>query len=297
MVVRTPAALTLPGGGTAGNVIAGAVETLVHDFDFQVFAGTSFGALLALFLAKGMTAKSASEIVTEMLQRDDLLDKDWNPFDNSPGLYKGEVIRRLIRKELGESTRLKDLKYPVRIFAVDLATSEPCMFDSIQHGDVLAWRVGAASSAIEFFFPPIRARGNNARTYGDGGLAINVPSGAWDDRPNLPTISVRFEHQHAELNLQQLMDAADGNRHEKKAKVVRTWVDLVPAAFNTAMNIASSSLPCRKPREKFGEVVLESEFASNGGGITFGLSIEQCMKNRVDGQRSAANASLYHLYR
>ncbi len=116
-----------------------------------------------------------------------------------------------------------------------------------------------------------------------------------DDVPTLPTVSLRFEHQHAALSLQQLKDAADGDKHRDKVKVVRTWVDLVPAAFNASMNVASTSLPSHKPRNKYAEVVLQSKFASGGGGLTFGLSKAQCEQNRADGIDSAQRAHLIHL--
>jgi predicted acylesterase/phospholipase RssA len=287
---KVPACLTAPGAGTALGVVAGALESLELYFDWRAAGGVSGGGLIALAIAKGMTPQQASSLASEILQRTDLLDKGW-PFDEKPGLYRGKVIQDLFRKKLGDKTCMRDLKMPARVVAVDLAVSMPCIIDSFTYPDVELWRAAYATMAIEFFFDPIRLRENNARTYADGGLIVNVPSGLWDDWTALPTVALRFHRQHPTTSLQALINNANGTAHYEKAKVVRTWNDLVPAAFNTSMNAACMSLPCLKPREKSAEIVLQTA----ADGMKFGLSEAECEARQKEGRDSVRLSSFAHL--
>lgn len=285
----TPACLVLPGAGTALGVVAGAVEVLSLKFDWHAVGGTSGGGLVALARAAGFLPRRISALVQEMLMRDDLLDKGW-PFDASPGLYRGERIQQILREMFG-SMKMGDLKLHARVCAVDLATSEPCVFDSKVHADLEVWRVAFATMAIEFFFDPIRVRPDNARTYGDGGLALNVPAGLWDDLDPLPTVCVRFDRQHSALSLDRLIDNASGVANPEKVKVVRGWKDLVGAAFAVSMNVAATTLPCHKAADRYAEVVLRSD----SDGMQFGLTRDDCVRRRHDGIISASHARFEHL--
>lgn len=286
----TSTCLVLPGAGTALGVVAGAVEAIGKVHTFAAVGGTSGGGLVALALAFGMEPRAVSELVGKMLQRTDLLDKGW-PFDASPGLFRGKVIEKLLRETFGDA-RMRELKIPCRVCVVDLATGKPAIVDSVVHGDVLVWRAARATMAIEFFFDPIQLRADNARTYGDGGLALNVPAGLWDDRTE-STICLRFAHQVARLDLATLIQNANGDAHYKEADVVRTWSQLAAKALAVAMHVAAGTLPTAKPGTNFLEVVLHSD----GDGMKFGLTEAEASKRRVEGIRSAHAANLRSLNR
>jgi predicted acylesterase/phospholipase RssA len=273
----------LPGAGTALGVVAGALERLLPVAPGLGFGGTSGGGLVALALASGMSATEIGDVLDTLLRRKDLLDKGW-PFDQSPGLYRGARIEGFARDVFGAETRLGDLKHPARVCAWDAWTCEPCVFDSVAHRDVLVWRAARATMAIEFFFDLVRARADNARLYGDGGLVVNVPHGLWDDKPE-PTIGVRFSGQHAAFEVAALIESASGKAHPARVCPVRTWADLVPAVARTALRTASASWPSKKAA--FQEVVLESA----ADGMAFGLAAPEVERRRDSGRRSGERAA------
>lgn len=304
-VIKPPVCLALPGAGTSLGVVAGACEVLAERFSFAALGGTSGGGLVALALASGMSPKAVSELLNGddgMLQRKDLLDKGW-PFDNSPGLFRGKRIEALLKEVFsrhagsngGRAVPLKmgELKVPARVCVVDLWAREPAIIDSVEHADVEVWRAARATMAIEFFFDPIQIRTDNARTYGDGGLALNVPAGLWDDKVP-PTIAMRFDAQHAELNLARLIEQGNGKRVGRKpVESVRTWPDLVTACFDVSMGVAAVTLPSLKSKDNFAEVTLKSK----GDSMKFGLSKSECEARRSEGIASAESARVAHLYR
>jgi len=278
----------MPGAGTAGGVICGAVSVLDEVFEFKAFAGTSFGGLAALFLANGGTPAALIQLSSEILQRNDLLDKGWPWDQNKPGIFRGLVIEKLIKGVFGEKRKMGDLKFPARVGVVALNVGRSGMVCSKRpaHKELLVWRVARATMAIEFFFDPIRLREDNARVYGDGGLGLNVPSGAWDDREE-PTVALRFAH-HQRHTLEDLLAAADGDGFYKDYEHVRTYGELVPAAFNVSMAAAAASFPSVKPPSHLLDVVLESD----ADGMKFGLSAVECAVRVQQGSLSARRALL-----
>ena len=293
--------LALPGAGTALGVISGALEVLCEEVEPVAVGGTSGGGLVALALAHGFTPEQTSNIVGEMLQRKDFLDKGW-PFDQSPGLFKGRRIAAMLKKTFGENTMMGQLQLPARVCAWDAWTREPVVFCSKAHPDVLVWRAARATMAIEFFFDLVRARSDNARLYGDGGLVVNVPYGLWDDRPE-PTIGLRFSHQHPGFHVADLIRSGTGNTGD--VKPVKSWRDMVPAVVETALSTASASWPSEKPDGNtrggpgvggaggvdiggFHEVVLESD----ADGMAFGLAPTEVARRRQHGRLSAQRAKL-----
>jgi len=285
--VPAPVCLALPGAGTALGVVAGACEFLAERFTFVAAGGTSGGGLVALALAAGMTSVQVSEMLIAMLTRTDLLDKGW-PFDQSPGIFKGKVVEQIFKDVFGKK-KMKELKMPARVCVVDLAAELPAVIDSVEHGDVPVWRAARGTMAIEGFFDPaVIHEDNPLRTVGDGGLVINCPAGLWDDK-SAPTIAMRFAHQKTELSLESLIK--QGWLKENHVKTVKTWEDLIPALVNTSMNTACITLPSKKAREQFGEVVLRSK----GSGMKFGLTHVEAEQRRLSGRTSAAEAQLWHL--
>ena len=297
---RPKVCLTLPGAGTALNVISGALEVLcdpVNGVEPVAVGGTSGGGLVALALARGLSPQNTSEILSELLQRKDLLDKGW-PFDSSPGLFRGKRIEAHMRDVFSvpilnanglttgrRDLLMGDLKLPARVCAWDAWTREPVVFCSKAHPDVPVWRAARATMAIEFFFDLTRAREDNARLYGDGGIVVNVPYGLWDDRPE-PTIGVRFSHQHTAFHVSDLIRAGYGNTGN--VKPVKSWREMVPAVVETALSTASAAWPSEKTGDGFQEVVLESD----ADGLAFGLAPTEIARRRQHGRLSAQRAVL-----
>lgn len=271
--------LSLPGAGTALGVVAGAVEVLAERYDFAAVGGTSGGGIVALGLAYGLTPAQIVGLAQTMLTRKDLLDKGW-PFDQSPGVFRGRVIERLLRETFGERTTLGDLGLPCRVTAWDSWTRMPVMLDSRAHPDVLVWRAARTTMAIEFFFDLVRVREDNARLYGDGGLVLNVPHGMWDDRHE-KTIGLRFSTQDATPSIHDMIERGRGNTDTARVHPVRGWADLATAVARTAVDGLCGTWPSSKT--DFSEVVLDSD----ADGFAFGLSPSECDRRANHGRLSA----------
>lgn len=287
---RPKVALTLPGSGTALGVIAGALEVLEEEIDFEVVGGTSGGGLIALGLAYGLTPQQISVLLATFLQRKDLLDKGW-PFDDRPGLFRGARIEGFL-KDTFKDARLGDLPKHVRVCVWDAWTRQPAVLDSREHPDVLVWRAARATMAIQFFFDLVRLREDNARLYGDGGLVLNVPNGLFDDYKDIPTLGLRFSDQPKTFDVRKLIEVGGGKTDTKRVERVTTWSTLVPAAAKSALSTASSSWPSNKPAEDpvrgFHELVLDTD----ADPFAFGLPPTEIARRRQHGRLSAQRAKL-----
>lgn len=278
---REPACLALPGAGTLLLCLSGALEVLSERVVFTHVGGTSGGGLVALALAKGLSPSQISSLLSDLLQRKDLLDKGW-PFDSSPGIYKGDRIAGFMRDVFGDDLCMGGLHTPARVCVVDTWTRKPAVIDSREHPEVPVWRAARATMAIEFFFDLVRLREDNARLYGDGGLILNVPHGLWDDVPDLPTVSLRFRHQQRSFSVAELIENGRGNANPSRVKQVRSWSDLVPAVAGTCLDAASASWPSNKGPDLH-EVVISTEH----DGMKFGLSGAECQQRVMNGRQSA----------
>lgn len=285
--------LALPGAGTALGVIAGALEVLDDPATdggllFVAVGGTSGGGLVALALAHGLVPSQISKMLDGFLQRKDLLDKSFNPFDQNPGLFRGAKIEGFLKDVFGAKTKLGDLHIPARVCVWDSWIREPAVLCSDKHPDVLVWRAARATMAIEFFFDLVRVRPDNARLYGDGGLVLNVPYGLWDDRPE-PTIGMRFSDQHPTFDVHALIETGKGNTVPASGvQPVRSYSDLVPAVTKTLLSTASAAWPSKKTGGLFQEVVLETD----ANALEFGLAPTEIARRRQHGRLSAQRAKL-----
>ncbi len=279
--MRNPACLVLPGAGTRGGAVVGAVEVITQYRSIEAYAGTSFGGLAALFLASGRTPGELSAMTTKMLMRTDLLDMGIPLINTGPGLYRGTKIEELLQSdEVFGKMKMGDLKHPCRVGVSSLWTGRVGLVDNVWHKDVLVWRAARCTMGIQGFFDPARLREDNARTYGDGGAGLNVPAGAWDDR-TAQTIVVRFTEQQPVHTLGNLLTAMNGNSDIPTVKSVRTYPEMLAATFNVLMGAAASSYPSTKRDTK--EIVITSD----ADGLKFGLSREECERRRMHGIASA----------
>jgi len=275
---KAPVCLALPGCGTALGVVAGALEVLASSYRFEAVGGTSGGGLVALALATGMTPRDASEIGAMILVRKDLLDHHMPFIDEKTGLFRGQKIEGILQDIFGNA-RMGDLQTPARVTVSSMWTRKPAVVCSVAHPDVLVWRAARATMSIQRFFSLSRLRSDNARTYGDGGLLLNVPSGLWDDRV-AATMTLRFARHERTHTVQELIRNADGDG-PGEVRPVRNTLDVDIASFSMMLNGSASSWPSRKTSSF--EVILDDD----ADALSFGLKLAEVERRRQAGMRSA----------
>jgi NTE family protein len=231
--------LVLEGGGVKGAGLAGAVEVLGRSYSFDRVAGTSAGAIVASFVAAGLTER-LEQIMVET---------DFSDFLDEGGVFGhlgkvGEGLGVLIHEGIYRGQRLRDwiaqnlarAPYPVRTWAdlripgTDAATPIEHRYrlvvvvSDISRGRMLRlpWDYPTllgkdpdaqpvadavrASASIPFFFRPWHlsveqsiANGHDQLVLTDGGMLSNFPVELFDD-DEYPTFGVKLS---ARLTLQQ----------------------------------------------------------------------------------------------
>jgi uncharacterized protein len=184
--------LALSGGGFLGlytaQVLAGLEERAGRPFGqrFELLAGTSIGAILALALAfevpmarlstlfveRGGAVFSEHDLPAGAVRR--LLDLTRSVLGPK---YTGDALRTILEEEFGDA-RLGQAKHPVIVPAVDIASSRTKVFKSPRPGkperdaDCRVVDVAMAACAAPAYFPSVAVAG---RLYADGGLFAVAP--------------------------------------------------------------------------------------------------------------------------
>ncbi len=214
---RAKAALVLAGGGLTGIMYElGAlramndllVDVSVHDFDLYV--GTSAGALVASGLANGICPETLMQSLNssvmgrdimrfntgEMVQRSlglpkktvqawlhylrnhkdmTLFDTLWFMLEGLPSaFYDSGAIDTYLKRilpALGGHNNFAELKKELFIIATDLGTGERAVFSRYNQPEVPISKAIAASSAVPIMYKPVRI---GDREYVDGGLRGNA---------------------------------------------------------------------------------------------------------------------------
>ena len=110
--------LALGGGGAKGNSHIGVIRRLEKEgYQIRSVAGTSFGGLVAILYASGLTPNEIEEIFTSTDQGS-LYVRDSN---DGPSLLGLSGVRKLLDSVLGDKT-FDDLKIPCAVTAVDTKT-------------------------------------------------------------------------------------------------------------------------------------------------------------------------------
>lgn len=187
-------ALVLSGGGSRGAFEVGVVEYLVNEvgLDFQIFLGTSVGALNASLLGQ---ARNRAELMMEVHKLKQL----WlnikgnssiyscNPWGIFRLLFKVAMhepvgLKKLI-KQYVDINRLFDPATVVKVATVALETGELLIADTRDRSfrkDYLSYIL--ASASVPLFFPPVPIQGKH---WYDGGLRDITPLGsAFEERPD-----------------------------------------------------------------------------------------------------------------
>lgn len=176
--------LALDGGGLRGTFTAAVLAELEAEHGapfleaFDLLVGTSTGGILALGLASGRTCEQMLDFYRvagpEIFARPRRLRRLWGP------KYDRRRLDGILRKELGEDTRLRDLTKPVCITAFELVRGTPRVWKDDHHehlfggGEQLAWKVAAATSAAPTYFAPVQLGQEDSHI--DGGVWSNNPA-------------------------------------------------------------------------------------------------------------------------
>lgn len=182
--------LSMDGGGIRGVIMAVILQRLEQAHpgfmaQFELFAGTSTGGLLALGLAGGMSPEEALDLYIEHADEvfsDSLIDDIMDLGNFTGAQYSTEPIKTVLEEHFGERT-LDDLPKKVLISSFDLDNRpedplrirmwKPKFFHNYpgeeSDGDQSMVDVGIRTSAAPTYFPIYQG-------YIDGGVVANNPA-------------------------------------------------------------------------------------------------------------------------
>ncbi len=171
--------VALGGGGAKGNSHIGVLRRLEKEgYNIRSIAGTSFGGLVAILYAAGLTPDEIEELFSTTDQTN-LFGRDRN---DGPSLLGLAGVRRLLDGVLGEKT-FDDVRIPCAVTAVDITSGTEVM---ITEGNLIDGVY--ATIALPGVFPAHRL---NDWELMDGGVLNPVPvTVARLLSPNLPIIAV-----------------------------------------------------------------------------------------------------------
>jgi len=179
--------LTLDGGGTRGigtlcmlSVLEMKTGKKTHEMFDRIY-GTSTGGLMAIMLAKGMSATEVLEIYFNNMEK--IFSRSWyDTFTNPMGLmratYNPEGLENLIKEVCGDK-HLKDVKVPVSVTVTNAATGEGVLLSSEDEEtrDVSILEAARATSAAPTYFPAMNVHLKSKEMLAvDGGIAANNPA-------------------------------------------------------------------------------------------------------------------------
>jgi NTE family protein len=171
--------LALGGGGAKGNSHIGVIRRLEKEgYKIRSVAGTSFGGLVAILYASGLTPDEIEEVFSSTDQGN-LYARD--PRDG-PSLLGLAGVRKLLDSVLGEKT-FADLKIPCAVTAVDAKTGNEIVISKGHLRDGVL-----ATIALPGIFPPFNMDDWELM---DGGVLNPVPvTVARMLSPDLPIVAV-----------------------------------------------------------------------------------------------------------
>jgi NTE family protein len=171
--------VALGGGGAKGNSHIGVLRRLEKEgYKIRSIAGTSFGGLVAILYAAGLTPDEIEEMFSSTDQTN-LFGRDRN---DGPALLGLAGVRRLLGDVLGERT-FDDVRIPCAVTAVDITSGTEV---TITEGSLIDGVY--ATIALPGVFPTHRL---NDWDLMDGGVLNPVPvTVARMLSPNLPIIAV-----------------------------------------------------------------------------------------------------------
>jgi predicted acylesterase/phospholipase RssA len=191
-------ALIMKGGGAKGLAYLGAIQVLVHHFEFNWFVGTSAGAVTAVLLAAGYSVDRLIPLVRSKNFKDfmDLRFRDiLGNFIIEKGIYRGDELERWVEETLYNELHVGADDNPIRLeqlhinnknrFTVYASTKYDNAKDYDSHDEETkrkkAKRVVRLSASIPFFFT--RVYDEDGAVF-DGGLSHNYPISVFLEKYN-----------------------------------------------------------------------------------------------------------------
>lgn len=154
--------LCLSGGGLRGVAQIGVIKALEErEIKIEAISGTSVGAVIGAFYAKGFTSSEMMEVV----QSQDFFSRSSFKLSRK-SLFNPKMLTNLFAKYLKDDS-FDSLKIPLTVTAIDIYEGKIKYFTSGSLFDKLA-----ASAAMPFIFPPVVIDG---KPFCDGGLLNNLP--------------------------------------------------------------------------------------------------------------------------
>ena len=194
--------LVFEGGGVKGIAYVGALEKLDERGILQNIervAGTSAGAMVAVLVGLGYTAKDISDILWD-INFQNFMDSSWgyirdiNRLINDYGWYKGDFFRNLmggyIKDKTGDSEttfgqleamRKKGKPFrDIHLIGADLSTGYSKVFNAATTPDVKIADAARISMSIPLFFAAVKGVNGDDHVYVDGGLLDNFAVKVFD---------------------------------------------------------------------------------------------------------------------
>lgn len=160
-------ALALGGGGARGMAHIGVLKVLLRaGVQINYLAGTSFGGIIAAALACGKTIDEIEARAAKLSHMRELV-KLMDPSTKNRGFFHGQKVQHYLREWLGDGITFEDLKIPIVLNAVDLATGREINFSS---GPLLPALF--ATISVPGLFSPVEIDNHYLV---DGGVLNNVP--------------------------------------------------------------------------------------------------------------------------
>jgi NTE family protein len=157
------------GGGAAFGIAHVGVLAVLEDNDIavDVVAGTSFGSIVAIGYAAGLTPQEMKDIAARIGNKRTVLSAVTDFTLSRPGLLRGDRLMDVFSPLIAAET-FEELTFPCRTVATDIETGERICIEEGRVDD--AFRT---SCAVPLLWSPVRRDG---RTLVDGGIVDPVPA-------------------------------------------------------------------------------------------------------------------------
>lgn len=202
--------LALGGGGARGLAHVGVLEVLSQaGIPIRAICGTSIGAEIGAFFAKGMTIPELVRVASQTTRRKTF--QLFRPDLAGGGIASGRHIVEFLHGFLGESA-IEDLPLPFAAVATDLESGQQVVLDRGPLSDAVR-----ASVSVPGVLAPARIGG---RLVVDGGLVNPLPADVARERFGGPVVAVAV-HCCSELFTQSPIHAELQDWHDRIRQFLR----------------------------------------------------------------------------
>lgn len=190
--------LIFEGGGVKGIAYVGALEVLNKEGilkNIERVAGTSAGAMVAVLVALGYTAKEIGEILWDINFKN-FMDSSWgivrdiNRLVKDYGWYKGDYFRDLMAGYIEKKTQKGDITFEelaknkkykeLHLIGTDLTTGYYKVFNATATPKVKVADAARISMSIPLFFAAVKGVDGDDHVYVDGGMLNNYAIKTFD---------------------------------------------------------------------------------------------------------------------